>query len=224
MDQMVLHLDRHTEFLLDLLNRIPGRTQFSLVITAAHGAPVEPPSDARQRMAVPGEQIAQALNRALPPNGPKVEKYVYPFIYLDGASKESEPARLAVARAAMSLPAVSGYYTAGGACSLAGDWAARFRNSFHPLRSGDVMLSYRSGYVEDFGAGRGISYGSLYNYDTSVPLLLYGPQFVQRNFEHSVNSVDVAPTLARALGVPQPSASTGRVLAEAFRRMPEPEP
>jgi len=78
------------------------------------------------------------------------------------------------------------------------------------------MLSYRPEYVEDYGQGRGISYGSLYNYDVRVPLCLYGPQFRAEVFEDPVESVDVAPTLARLMGVPQPSSSTGRVLGEAF--------
>lgn len=217
MEQMVMHLDRHLDFLFDNLNRAPGRTEFNLVLTAAHGSPIEPPADARSRMAVTGEQLAQGLQKALAPSGPKLEKYLYPFVYLDAGSRDFEAGRLFAGRAALNNPAVAAFYTAGGACSVEGDWAVRFRNSFHPKRSGEVMLSYRPGYVEEFGAQRGISYGSIYNYDTRVPLFLYGPSFVTRPFEQPVESVDVAPTLARALGVAPPSSATGRVLAEALQ-------
>jgi arylsulfatase A-like enzyme len=78
------------------------------------------------------------------------------------------------------------------------------------------MLSYRPEYVEDFGAGRGVSYGSLYNYDVGVPLFLCGPSFRQGVYETAVESVDVAPTLARVMGIGEPSSSVGRVLAEAL--------
>jgi predicted AlkP superfamily pyrophosphatase or phosphodiesterase len=217
MEQMVMHLDRHLEFLFDQLDRTPGRNEFNLVLTAAHGAPPAPAPDARHRLAIGGEQLAQTLQKALAPAGPKLERYLYPFLYLDHASRESEAARLTAARVALAYPGVGAYYTAGGACSLSGDWAARFRNSFHLQRSGDVMLAYRPGCVEEFGAARGVTYGSLYNYDSRVPLVFYGPQFAKRSFEQPVESVDVAPTLARALGVAQPSAATGRVLGEAFR-------
>ena len=81
---------------------------------------------------------------------------------------------------------------------------------------GDVMLSYRAEYVEDFGQGRGISYGSLYNYDVRVPLCLFGPSFRTGVYEQAVDSVDVAPTLARLMAVSPPSSSVGRVLYEAF--------
>src|SRR5208283_356045 len=97
--------------------------------------------------------------------------------------REPEPVRTAAARAAFDLPAVAGYYTAGGACSTHDEWSRRFGNSFHPTRSGDVMLSYRPEYVEDFGQDRGISYGSLYSYDVSVPLCFFGPQFRTGVFE-----------------------------------------
>ena len=119
-------------------------------------------------------------------------------------------------RAALEQPAVAAYYTAGGECSVHDDWERRFRNSFHPRRAGDVMLSYQPEYVEDYGQGRGISYGSLYNYDIRTPLCFYGPQFRAAVFEQSVEAVDLAPTLARALGVAPPSSGSGRVLGEAF--------
>jgi hypothetical protein len=116
----------------------------------------------------------------------------------------------------MEHPAVAGFYTVDGYCSSHDAWATRFGNSFHIRRSGDLMISYRPEYVEDFGQGRGISYGSLYNYDTRVPLCLYGPSFRTGVFEQPVELVDVAPTLARVMGVGAPSSSMGRVLSEAF--------
>ena len=78
------------------------------------------------------------------------------------------------------------------------------------------MLSYHAEYVEDFGQGRGVSYGSLYNYDLRSPLCFFGPQFKSGNYEHVVESVDVAPTLARVLRVSAPSSGLGRVLGEAL--------
>jgi hypothetical protein len=169
-------------------------------------------------MAVRGGDIAHEVQRSLESNGNgSVERFVYPFLYLDaGGSRDPEAVRLAAARAAMRQPAVAGYYTAGGACSTHDEWERRFRNSFHPTRSGDVMLSYQPEFVEDYGADRGISYGSIYNYDACVPLFLFGPQFRAGVFESPVESVDVAPTLARALGVAAPSSSTGRVLGQAL--------
>ena len=218
MQQMTLRLDQRLEGLLALLSKTPGEGAFNFVLAGAHGAPPEPAEEARARMAVSGEQVAQTIDRALAAAGSgRVEKYVYPFLYLNTTGfRDPEPIRQMAVRAAMKHPAVAGYYTAGGFCSAPPDWERRYRNSFHPERSGDVMLSYRPEYVEALAQGRGVSYGSLYNYDARVPLCFYGPQFRAGQFEQTVQSVDVAPTLARALGVAVPSSSIGRVLGEAL--------
>ena len=218
MKQMVLQLDRRLENLWNQLAKALGESGFNLVVCAAHGAPPEPSEAARARMAVNGEAIALAVESALKGSGRHVEKYLYPFLYLDraGAVSGAEAVRLAAASAAMAQPAVAAYYTAGGACSLNDEWRKRFQNSFHAKRSGDVMLGYRPEYVEDFGAGRGVSYGSLYNYDACVPLFFYGPQFRAGIFEAPVEAVDVAPTLARVMGIAEPSSAVGRVLGEAL--------
>ena len=165
-----------------------------------------------------GEGVAQTVEKALAASGAgHVRKYVYPFLYLEpAADRDPEAVRMAAVRTAFDLPAMAGYYTAGGACSTHDEWARRFGNSFHVKRSGDAMLSYRPEYVEDYGQGQGISYGSLYAYDVRVPLCFFGPQFRAGVFESPVESVDVAPTLARVMGVAQPSSSVGRVLGEAF--------
>ncbi len=218
MHQMTLHLDRQIETLLNQLTKTPGEKNFSVALVGAHGAPPEPPAESRDRMAVSGETVAQAVDRHLNATGSgRVEKYLYPSLYLDTSGfRDPEPIRQGAARAAMDHSAVAGYFTAGAHCSIHSDWQRRFRNSFHPVRSGDVILSYHPEYVEDFGQGRGISYGSLYDYDVRVPLFLFGPQFRAAVFESPVASVDVAPTLARVMGVASPSSSTGRVLGEAL--------
>ena len=218
MQQMTLRLDQRLEALLAQLGHEPGDANFAVALAGAHGAPPAPSEETWRRMAVDGKTIADPVNQSLASAGlGKVEKYVYPFLYLDSSGfRDPEPIRLAAARRAIELPDVAGFYTAGGACSAADEWSRRYRNSFHIERSGDVMLSYRPEYVEDFGAGRGISYGSLYNYDACVPLAFLGPPFRPGVCQAEVELVDIAPTLARVLEVSPPSSSVGRALAEAL--------
>ena len=218
MQQLMLQLDRRIEALLGQLLKVPGEGAFSLVVAGGHGAPPEPVADFRERAAVKGDSVAEAVNRALTAvNLGRVDKYIYPFLYLNTSGfRDPEPIRLVAARAALEHPAVAEYFTAGGACSTHNEWERRFRNSFHATRSGDVMLSYQAEYVEEYASGRGISYGSLYNYDVRVPLLFYGPQFRPGVYEDPVESVDVASTLARVIGVGAPSNSVGKVLGGAL--------
>jgi hypothetical protein len=220
MDQLVLHLDREIEKLLEALNNKPGMPgNYVVVLAAAHGAPAQPPP-AIPRQSVSGEALVRAIDKALPDHfkGVTVERYLYPFLYLKPSPAfDRRQVRAAAAQAALQAPGVAGYFTADGDCSHGGEWLRRFRNSFHPQRSGDVMLSYLPGWVEEFGAGRGVSYGSLYSYDARVPLIFYGGPFRSRTYEEAVEAVDVAPTLARLAGLPYPSSNIGRVLGEAFQ-------
>jgi hypothetical protein len=227
MREMVLHLDRQIEALLSLLDKNLGTRNYALVFTSAHGAPSDPDGH-RAELAVSGEAVAGAINQALSAhydtghrNNAYVERYLYPFLYLrhdvlHKAFIDPREARSMAGQAALAIPGVAGYYTADGDSSYSGDWLRRFRNSFHAVRSGDVMLAYAPQHVEYYGDGRGISYGSLYNYDSLVPLILYGAPFETQLFETLVESVDLAPTLARVAGIGWPSSSTGRVLGEAL--------
>jgi hypothetical protein len=220
MREMVLHLDRQIELTFEALKKHPG---VGLAFAAAHGAPDH---DGRR---VNGASIAQAINQALSdaydvPSARNryVDRYVYPFVYLNHRQLSRYDVDLRAARrmageAAMRLaPGVVAYYTADGDCSRSGEWLRRFQNSFHAVRSGDLMLAYEPNAVEEYGAGRGISYGSLYNYDVQTPLLFHGSQFRARTVERPVEPVDIAPTLARALRVAAPAASTGQVLGDVF--------
>ena len=209
MQQLVFHLDRSIEATLDYLSQSYGPGNFTVVFTGAHGATRVPEG----RRAIAGEELAKAVNEAL--GGEAVERYVYPFLYLR-AGPRTRDGRLAAARSALKVPGVTGFFTADGDCSHHGEWRRRFENSFHAQRSGDVMLQYAPEYVEEYGSGRGISYGSLYNYDAQIPVIFFGPQFNAEKAERTVEFTDIAPTLARACKFALPSSSTGRLLSEAF--------
>ncbi len=220
MREMVLHLDRQIELTLEALKKLPG---FGFAFAAAHGSP------GHEGRRIKGAAVAQAIDKALSNaydvssvKNRYVERYVYPFVYLNRSQLrrygiDLRAARRAAGEAALRFaPGVAAYYTANGDCSRSGEWLRRFQNSFHAIRSGDLMLGYEPNAVEEYGAGRGVSYGSLYNYDVQTPLLFYGSQFQARTVERPCEAVDIAPTLARALRVAAPSSSTGRVIDEVF--------
>jgi predicted AlkP superfamily pyrophosphatase or phosphodiesterase len=235
MDQMVLQLDRQIQSTLRELNT-SLKSNYNLIFASAHGAPPLAAEGSRARRVIDGESLARAINKALsdavdksgPNKNTYVEKYVYPFLYLNQEVLRKQNiaprvARQLAAEAALRYPGVAGYYTADGDCSHTGAWRRRFENSFHALRSGDVMLSYEAEAVEDYSAGRGISYGSLYNYDTHVPLMLYGPQFGRKRIERPIQAVDLAPTVANLAGIGSPSSATGELLLEALAEVPDDE-
>jgi hypothetical protein len=199
---LVSQLDRQLESFLGYLDSTVGENGYQMVFTACHGAPDAP------GQAIRGQQIAAAA-------GSPMEAYLYPFLYLKGNARRED--RTAAAEAVRRAGLANAWYTADGDCSHSGEFRRRMENSFYRGRSGDVMFAYPPGAVEYYGEGRGISYGSIYNYDARVPLIFRGPRFRAHTFEEPVELIDIAPTLARAMGIAAPSSSTGRVLGDTFR-------
>lgn len=95
-------------------------------------------------------------------------------------------------------------------------YARKMQNGFYPRRSGDVMLNLMPGWIEQRDRCRSHS-GSMYGYDTRVPLLIHGGGIAHLRSEEPVEMTSVAPTLARLTGIPEPAASEGTPLAAIIR-------
>ena len=92
-------------------------------------------------------------------------------------------------------------------------YARKMQNSFYPRRSGDVILNFMPGWIEERERCVSSS-GSMYGYDTRVPLIFYGTGVGPQRIGRRVEMTAVAPTLARAAGIAEPAASEGEILKE----------
>ena len=225
MRDLVLQLDRRLGEFLRVLDENVGADQVSLVFTAAHGIPPLPDRARESGIRagrVSGDAVVTAMNAALRErfgSGVFVEKYLYPFVYLNAALALLEPERreavLLAGKAAAAVDGVANYYVPGEE-SVPETLRRALRRSWYPPRSGDLMLLLDPYFVEDYGNGQGTSSGSAYRYDTDVPLIFLGPRFRAARFEREVDAADIAPTLAAVLEISAPSLATGEVLHEAF--------
>ena len=92
-------------------------------------------------------------------------------------------------------------------------YARKMQNSFYPRRSGDVILNLMPGWIEEQERCWSMS-GSMYGYDTEVPLIFYGQGAGPLRVNRRVEMTSVAPTLARMAGVREPAATEGNALEE----------
>ncbi|OUQ54755.1 antitoxin [Alistipes sp. An116] len=92
-------------------------------------------------------------------------------------------------------------------------YARKMQNSFYPRRSGDVILNLMPGWIEEQERCWSMS-GSMYGYDTEVPLIFYGQGAGPLRVNRRVEMTAVTPTLARVAGVREPAAAEGTALEE----------
>ena len=90
--------------------------------------------------------------------------------------------------------------------------AERFNESFDKDRSGDIMIAWKEGAslgipgsISDTVAG----HGSPWDYDRQVPILVWWPGISGKPQARSMETVDIAPTLAPMLGVTAPAGIDG---------------
>jgi len=95
--------------------------------------------------------------------------------------------------------------------------AAAVRLSTYPGRVPDVQVVLEPFALWGWETG-GTSHGTPHSYDTHVPLIFYGPAFRRGSYPQQVSTIDLAPTLAAALGISPPALATGKVLVQALRQ------
>jgi hypothetical protein len=222
-----LRSDRIVKSFLELLDRHVGQGRYVVALTADHGiCPL--PEVARSHGKDGGRidsrlllgQAEAALDRAFPAKAkvaPKerwVDAAEGPMLYLN---------RSLIGRLRLPLEAVEGAL-AGWLVQQRGVQAAytytqlkagvpkedavgrMVQRSFHPERSGDVVLVVKPHYL--FGTFlTGTNHGSPHPYDTHVPLLVYGPGVKQGARRERVTPQAAAAILARALGIKPPAGA-----------------
>ena len=101
----------------------------------------------------------------------------------------------------------------------------QIRRNFHPQRSGNVYIvqdQYWFLHSTDAAKKLGVEsigsvHGSPWTYDTYVPIFFAGHQVPKQTVDRRVAPSDIAPTIARYLGIKFPSGSTGNPLTEVLK-------
>jgi predicted AlkP superfamily pyrophosphatase or phosphodiesterase len=228
MQQMALDLDRELADFFNFLGHQIGLANVWIALSADHGIASLP--DAVRKLHIPaanvsGAKLEEQINAALtaklsPGHAASYVKLDYPMAWLDSDAFASihlkeHDAEIAAGEA-MKQFGLREYFTKS---QLAEGEAPdtpvgrQYLNSYSPLGSWYVM-----GVPDIYtvGSARGTDHASPYNYDTHVPLALYGLPFQAGTYREKTEPIDLAPTLASLLGINAPTHSVGRVLTEAL--------
>ncbi len=91
------------------------------------------------------------------------------------------------------------------------------QNGFNQKRSGDVVYVLDPAVISTWYENGGTTHGSGYTYDTHVPLIFYGNGITKGSTHQKSEITDIAPTLSALLGIARPNGATGKVLTELFK-------
>ena len=229
---VTLRADRVMKRLLDALDAKVGKGKYVLALTADHGiCPL--PEVSRKR----GEDAG----RVQPATGAKVEAFLTekygkgagkwveavsgPWVYLNGKAVTAAGVKPADVQAALAAwlatqTGVKAAYTR--AALTAGipesDPVGRMvARSFHPDRCGDVYVLLKPYYLSSAALATGTTHGSPWEYDTHVPLVVYGAGVIPGVRKGRVTPLAAAAILSAAAGVKPPTGATAPLPPDLFR-------
>jgi hypothetical protein len=222
----VLHLDRLLQAFFHDLDATVGKDNYVAVLTADHGfmpSPEHSTSLGRDAGRISDAQTIARLNAELAKKfgeGDWAIALSAQAVILNKkliAEKKVDIAQLSeeARRILLTEPGVAAVYTRAELESGSRAGAPLFdqqRKSWNRQLSGDLQIGLKPYWM--YGSSRNVTtHGSPYPYDTNVPILFYGPKWVKAGrIDTRVEVADIAPTLARMVGVPPPAACEGKPL------------
>jgi predicted AlkP superfamily pyrophosphatase or phosphodiesterase len=231
MEDMFLRFDLELADFLSYLDRSVGRGNYTLFLTADHGA-AHNPMFLQDRKVHAGSELDTAmwreLNRYLKTRFPKADSLIRTFtnyqVYLD----DNKIAKANINRNDLKSTITSWLEKQEGvAYAIDMEFIGRIAlpepiremivNGYHRKRSGQIQwISEPGWYSGDHGA-TGTTHGSWNPYDTHIPLLWYGWGIAKGETHRTVHMTDIAPTLAALLHIQMPSGNIGKVITPVLR-------
>jgi predicted AlkP superfamily pyrophosphatase or phosphodiesterase len=217
----LLHLDTTLAQLFAFVDKTIGLRNTVIVLSADHGSddiPEErkargfdserfggPPLIARLNAALKARfNGTDALVAALIPPGVYLDHATIAAAHLDAAAVESGLAEALRAETGVAFAFTRSDLMAGriGHTPL----LDRVQRAFHPKLSGDVVVVQKSmWYFDDDPEYYAAMHGSVYSYDTFVPIVMLAPGVKPATVYEPTAPAQIAPTLAALLGIRSPS-------------------
>jgi hypothetical protein len=209
---LVIRLDRQLDDFFKFLDKTVGFENCLFVLSADHGvAPI--PEQIAGGLRLYEKEFLQTLKAKVDSLYPNViEAFTGGEVYLNLEEIKAKKYQLGEVEKLVGLMGqymngVTNYYTRQELLFL--DEALAFDtvgtmvlNAFHPLRSGDVRLVLKENAFFAYSQ-TGTTHGSIYRYDTHVPVIFCGKGVKQGQFSDKTTVTQIAPTLHRLLKLPE---------------------
>ena len=223
-----LQLDRLLAAFFADLDRTVGKDNYVAVLTADHGFMPAPEysvslgRDAgRQNIPLTLEHLNDGLAakfgqgkwaRAWSANGILLDTALIASKQVDRRALETEARRILLTETGI-VEVFSRTEVEGSGLPSDTPFLAQVRKGYFAARSPDLLIVAKPYWMFESQRAATSTHGSPHPYDHHVPILFYGPRwFGTGRVDAPVGVEDIAPTLARLLGVASPSASEGKPL------------
>jgi arylsulfatase A-like enzyme len=223
---ITVRTDRLLSGLFNLLNRRIGLQNVAIVVTADHGVlPVVEESAGTYRTNAVRvtldfkKSINDALTKSLGAGDWVLGSGLYEQnLYLNRklATEKGITQSTLETAAAQAAEAIPGVFAAFTRTQIVNgqlpnwDVMSEVSNGFGIDRGGDVMVFEAPGAY--FGGGGGTGHGSLWAYDTHVPILIHAAGIKPGRYSETVHTSDIASTLSHLLGIEYPTGNVGHPL------------
>ncbi|MEO7444880.1 MAG: alkaline phosphatase family protein, partial [Ferruginibacter sp.] len=223
-----LRLDKELEKFFLMLDAYAGKGNYLLFLTADHGASAIPGFYQEHKM--PGgnlkmNSVRLELNKVLKTTFGQdslVPKIIDYQVYLDEArirkaSLDRDKVKVSVMSFFRDRPEVLMVFDYDHLAEtiMQASIKEKLINGYYARRSGAIQVLLKPNY--DDVDWSGTEHGTIYNYDTHIPLIFYGWHIPKGKTYRPVSMTDIAPTISALLQIQSPSGSIGKVLEEIVK-------
>jgi hypothetical protein len=224
-----LRLDKDLGDLFDFLDSKVGRDQYTVFLSADHGA-AHVPAFAKEHKIPAGymnsdelinrlntylkdktgvaEMVSGIYNYQLFLNHKKIDSAKLDLLIMERSALDFITAQPGVARAFI-LDQIAN-------APLNLTLKEMIINGYFPNRCGEIQLIYEPQWIEGFENG-GTTHGLWNPYDAHIPLLWYGWGIKKGRLTRETHMTDIAPTLATLLHIQTPNGTVGRTIEEVIK-------
>jgi len=220
-----IRLDKEIERLLNYLDNKIGKNNYTLFLTADHGASDAPGFLKDNKIPINyfnSKKFKHHIEKALIKSfGSKYviannsnQQIFLNHEYIEKLNLNLESVKNRVIEIIQSFPGIDNVYSSHQILNKNDDhFVTLIRNGFNKNISGDIVFTIMPNWVY---YRKGSTHGRRFNHHTHVPLIFFGNGIKKGSISRETDVIDIAPTIASVLGINSPNASTGKVIFEAI--------